>query len=194
MLKNLISGTGLPVAFSMTCGASGPCTWKRYIVWTRRQAAREPLERSLVALELDVVVAGRHVVLEPVADWRPADEAEPVRLEMKQDAVADHVAVVVARNELLCLVRREARERVHADVAEELERVGPFDVALHHVVALIEEHAALLPCALLVAPIRVLRRDHGIDVRRRLRVAQHVDGIAGRAQRLFQILVAHRVQ
>ena len=29
MLKNLISGSGPPVAFSSTSSAVGPCTWKR---------------------------------------------------------------------------------------------------------------------------------------------------------------------
>ena len=111
---------------------------------------------------------------------------------MKQDAVADHLAVVVARRELLGLVDGEVLEGVGREVRQQLQRIGAFDEQVHHVVRLIEQDAGLGPGALLVAPVGEFRSDDRIDVRADLRIAHHLDDAAtGGLDRLFQILVSH---
>ena len=120
-----------------------------------------------------------------------ADVAQLVLLEVEQDAVADDVAVVAAGRELLGAVDGELREAVGREVRDELKGVRSFEVLLDHVVRLIEEHAGLAPGALLVAPVGVLGGHDGVDVRADLRIAQHVDGVAGRFQQVFQALLAH---
>ena len=111
---------------------------------------------------------------------------------MKQNPVADHIAVVAAGNELLGAVDRELRKAIDRQMGEQLEGVGPLDEQIHHVVGLIEEHAGLPPGLLLVAPVGEFGRDHRIDVGSDLRIAQHRDWIAGGLQRFFQVLVGHR--
>jgi hypothetical protein len=107
---------------------------------------------------------------------------------VEQDPVADDVAVVVRRRELLGAVDREIREAVAAQIGEHLHRVRAFDVLLDHVVRLVVEHRGLLPRKLLVAPVGELARHHRVDVSADLRIAQHGDGVAGGAQHLLQVL------
>ena len=88
----------------MTSIALGPWSWKRYE--RRRPSVR--MRAALVALELDVVVAGLGVEGDPVEHRRAADHVELVLGEVEQDHVADDVAVGRARDELLGLVDGEA--------------------------------------------------------------------------------------
>ena len=74
---------------------------------------------------------------------------------------------------------------------KQLERVRALDEQIDHVVGLVEQHAGLAPGALLVAPVGELGRDHRIDVGADLRIAHHLDDVAGGLDRLFQILVSH---
>jgi hypothetical protein len=119
------------------------------------------------------------VELNPVRRRRPADEHEVVLLEVEQDAVADHVPAVAARDELLGAVDGEVREAVDREVRAQLHCVGALDVDVDHVVRLIEQHGALPPCGLLVAPVRKFARYDGVDVSADARIAQKVDGIFG---------------
>ncbi len=82
-----------------------------------------------------------------------------------------HVPVGSAGDEVLCPVEGEAVEAVDPEVGEQGQRVGPPHQQVVHVERLVEEEAARLPGALLVAPVRELRRDAGKDVRTGLRVA-----------------------
>ena len=134
--------------------------------------------RALVTLDADVVPAGLRVVLDPVVRGRAADEAHPVLVEEEEDPVSDHVAVVVAGDELLRLVHGCVLERVDAEVGEEPDHVGALDVEIRHVVRLVEERARVAPRGLLVPPVRELTRHRRIDVRADLRVARHLDRAA----------------
>jgi hypothetical protein len=131
------------------------------------------------------------VVLHPVQRGRAADQVEAVRRKVEQDRVADHVAVVIARDKLLRRVDAEVVERVDAEPCEHLERVAAFDVEVRHVVRLIEQRAGLTPRTLLVAPVSELARHDRERVRPDLRVAQHVDRALRGPDRVFETLVRH---
>src|SRR5262249_4724380 len=78
---------------------------------------------SFVALQLYVVAAGFAMILHPVMDRRPAHKIEQVLLEIKQNHIADHVAVVIARNKLLSAARFKPLEAVDSQVGEQPQRV-----------------------------------------------------------------------
>ena len=137
---------------------------------------------------LHVVAAGLAVVLHPVVHRRPADQVEPVLFEVEQDDVADDVAVVIAGDVLLGLVRAEILEGVHAEVLEDLRRVRSLHVHVGHVVRLVEQDAGLPPRALFVSPVRVLQRNDGIDVRSGLRLAQQLHRASDRCSRSSRLL------
>jgi hypothetical protein len=58
-------------------------------------------------------------------------------------------------------------------------------------VRLVEQDAGISPRALLVAPVRVLGWDDGIDIRSDLRIAEHGHGVPDGFQQIFQALAAH---
>ena len=127
----------------------------------------------LIERHLHVVAAGLRVIGDPVQHRCATDEVELLGREVKQDDVADHVAVGGARHELLGLVDLEVVEGVHAQPRQQGHRVRPLDGQLGHVERLVVEHAGVLPRPLLVAPVRVLGGNAGVHVRPDLRVAQH---------------------
>ena len=131
--------------------------------------------RSIVAGELDLPAAGLRVELHPVDGRRAADQIELVLRLAKHDHVADDVAVIAARRELLGPVGREVRKAVGRERREHLHRVRAGDEKFRHVVRLIEEDRRLAPGSLLVAPVRVLGRNHRVHVGPDLRVPQKVD-------------------
>ncbi len=132
--------------------------------------------------------------LNPVGRGCATDVEQLVLFEMEEDAVADDMSVRRARRELLRAIDRELREAVGREVREELQGVGPFDQLLGHVVRLVEQDTGVAPRALLVTPVRVFGRHYRIHVGADLRIAEQVDGIAGRAQQIFQALMAHDAQ
>jgi hypothetical protein len=146
---------------------------------------------ALVAFQLDVIPAGLAVVLHPVVHRRPADQVEAVLLEMEQYDVADDVAVVVAGDELLGLVRTEVLKAIDPETLEHLRRVRPLHVHIGHVVRLVEQDRGLAPGALFVSPVRELRRHDGIDVRAGLRLAQQFHWTADGLQHVLEALVTH---
>ena len=153
--------------------------------------ARRVDRGALVALELHVVSARLCVVLHPVVSGGTADEAHPVLGVVEEDAVADHVAVLVAGDELLRLVDREVLEGVDAESRQQVDHVRPLDVQVGHVMRLVEQGARLPPRDLLVAPVRELGRNLRIDVRPDLGVPHQIHRIAGRLQQFFQASLTH---
>src|SRR5690606_19933356 len=153
--------------------------------------AHRPGRGTIVLLDLDVVAAGRGVELDPVRRRRASDIDELVLLEMEEDAVADDVTVVRDGNVLLGLVDAEVCEAVDRRLGEQLQRVRAFDVEVHHVMGLIEEHARLTPRALLVAPVRELGGNHRINIGTDLRIPKQINGIPYRLQQIFQASLAH---
>src|SRR5215471_9359048 len=110
---------------------------------------------------------------------------------MEQNSVADYMAAVAARNELLGAVDRKLREAVDRQIREQLQGIRPFDPLFDHVMGLVEKHAAIAPSALLVAPITVFRRNDWVNVGSDLRIAEQVHRIAGGLQQAFKALVTH---
>ena len=150
-----------------------------------------PGDGPLVSLQLDFVFAGFGVILNPVVNRGPADEQQLIFAKVKEDGVANHMSVVAASDELLRLVDRIILEAVDAGRRHQLDRVRAFDPHVGHVVRLIEQHARLLPRALLIPPIGKLGRNHRIHVRTQLRISQHLHRIAGGVDRVLQIFGAH---
>ena len=71
---------------------------------------------AFVAFDGDVVAAGFSVELHPVFSGRPANEVEAVLVEMKQDGVADDVAIGRAGDELFGLVDFEIFETIDGEI------------------------------------------------------------------------------
>ena len=145
----------------------------------------------LVPLDGHVVVAGLGVELHPVVRGRTADKADPVLVQEEENCIADHVAVVIAGDELLGLVHLEARERVDAEVGEQPEHIRAFEVQVGHVVRLVEKRSGLAPRDLLLHPVRELTRHRRVDIWPDLRVARHLDRAADGLQLLLQTPVRH---
>ena len=127
--------------------------------------------RTVVFDDLDVEAAGLGVEHDPVGRRRAADEHVLVRREVEQDAVADDVAVVADRHELLGLLGREAFEAVDGEIGQELGGIRAFDEQVHHVVRLVEQHGGLAPSFLFGTPVAEFRGDDRVHVGTDLRVA-----------------------
>ncbi len=110
--------------------------------------------------------------------------------EPKENHVADHVTVVIADDILLGLVRTEILECVDAEVGQQLQGVRTFHIHVGHVIRLVEQNARLLPGALLIPPVRVFGRHHGIYVRPCHGIAQQLHR-RGFLQERFQAAAAH---
>src|SRR6185436_1050996 len=95
--------------------------------------------RSLVSFDSDVVTAGLRVKLHPVRRRWPADETQPVLLQVKENGIADHIALVVACDELLRLVDFESFETVDGKIGEQTKSVRPVDIEIRHVVRLVQQ-------------------------------------------------------
>ena len=102
----------------------------------------------------------------------------------EDDHVADDVAVGRHRDVVLGPGGVEAGEAVDREALEETRRVGPLDDQLVHVVRLVEQHRAVAPGALLVAPVGELGATTGYTYMPILEFAQHVDGVPSPAGRL----------
>ena len=184
MWKNLISGTGLPGDLLHHLERVGTLD-----LIAIGLAAALVLRRSLVASGGGVVAARLEVELHPVGHRRAADDVERVLAEVEEDRVADHVALGVAAHDLLAGVDLERLEAVHADVGQQLQRVGPLDVQVRHVMRLVEERARFAPRALLVAPVGELVLHHRKGIGTDLGIAQQVHRGGYRLQQLLQVLI-----
>jgi hypothetical protein len=189
MLKNFNSSGFLPIAFSITFMAFGPWTLEA----VRLALAIGAQRRTLVELDLHVILAGRGMEHHPVERRGAANEVEFVFGKVEQDDVADDVTFGSHRHELLGLVRLEALVAVHRQIREQLQRVRTFDREIGHVIGLVEQHAGFLPGLLLVTPVGVFGRHTRINVRSGLLIAQQLDRILHAVQYVFQSFGSHRI-
>jgi hypothetical protein len=95
----------------MICLALGPWIWIAEVP-TAHCLAVGGRGRTIVADVLHVEAAGLAVKLDPVHGRRAPDKQELVLGQVKQDAVADHIAVVADRHHLFGLVDGETVEAV----------------------------------------------------------------------------------
>jgi hypothetical protein len=121
----------------------------------------------------------------PTDGGRAPHENHLVLFQVKQDTVADYIAVIAAGSELLGSIDRELGKCIEAKVGDELECIRSLDVKIRHVVGLVKENTALAPGALFVAPVRVLGGDNRVDVGSDLRIAEHVHRIPGALEQSF---------
>src|SRR6516164_7856877 len=129
--------------------------------------------------------------LDPICRGSASDEEKIVLGQMKQNAVADDVAAVAARDELFCAVHRELAKAVDRQMRQHLEGVRTLHGLLHHVVRLVEKNAAIAPGALLITPVCVFSRDYRIDIGSDLRISEHIHRIAGGLQKALEALITH---
>ena len=78
------------------------------VIFAEYRLAHRARRRTVVVFDLHVVFAGLGVVLDPVGSRIAADEDQRIFGEIEQNAVADHLAVVIYRRELLGLVDGES--------------------------------------------------------------------------------------
>src|SRR5262249_59741171 len=71
-----------------------------------------------VAEGAGLVAAGLDVVLHPIVSGRTPDQIESILAHREQNRIADDVAVVIARYELLRLIRLEVLKAVDAQIGE----------------------------------------------------------------------------
>ncbi len=147
--------------------------------------------RAVVVLEVELVVARLAVVAQPVGGGVAAHPDELVIVQVKQDAVADHVAGRSAGHELLGHVHREVGHAVDPDALDQLQRIRALEVEVHHVVRLVEQHRRLPPRLLLAPPVRELVGHDRVDVGAGLRVAQELGRVFVRVQDVLEGLGTH---
>ncbi len=152
-----------------------------------------PAHGALVQLDLDVVAAGLGVEADPVQHWNTADQIELVLAQIEQDDVADNIAVIAARHELLGFVDGEILQAVDAQIGQQLQGARAFHQQVGHMVGLVEQNAGLLPGDLLVTPVGVFGRNARIGVGAGLLVTQKLGDVLFRTQDGFEIAGHGRV-
>src|SRR6202034_4494526 len=108
-----------------------------------------------------------------------SDKHQLFGLQVKQDSVANHIAVVTAGRELFGSVHRELGEAIEPQIGSQLHRIGSFHVRVGHVVALVEKNATISPGTLFIPPVRVFGGNDGIDIGAYLRITQEVNWALG---------------
>jgi hypothetical protein len=84
---------------------------------------------------------------------RPSDKIEFIFIQIKENGIANHIAIMAAGNKLLGLVDFEIFKAIDAKIGEQLESVGALHVEVRHVVRLVEESTGFLPGPLFISPI-----------------------------------------
>jgi hypothetical protein len=141
--------------------------------------------RSVVANHVNLESAGLGLKLDPVDGGGAPDKQQFVLVQIEENAVPDHVAVITAGHHLLGLAGPEIGEAVDRTERHKALGVGSLDGQFRHVVRLVKQHRAVAPGVLLVAPIGKLARNHRINVRPYPRVAQQLNGILNGLQEVF---------
>src|SRR5207245_11122386 len=96
------------------------------------------------------------VELHPNGRGRSRDKIELVVVQMKENGIANDVAVVVAGNKLLGLIGLESLEAVYTQIRKQLECNRTLDVKISHMVRLIEKSTGVPPRTLFISPVREL--------------------------------------
>ena len=95
-------------------------------------------------------------MLHPIVSGRAPDEIESIFTQIKEDRVANHIAVMVTCNKLLGLIDFEVFKAIDAKIGEQFESVRALHIKIRHVVRLVEKSAGFLPCTLFISPVREL--------------------------------------
>jgi hypothetical protein len=106
---------------------------------------------------------------------RTPHEVESIFIEIKENRIANHIAIMVTRNELLGLIDFEVFEAIDTQIREQFEGVRTLHVKIGHVVGLVEKRAGLLPRTLLISPVRKLGPDHRKGIWSYLGITQQLD-------------------
>ena len=131
----------------------------------------------LIPLRGCLVPASLQIILHPiVSGWTP-DKIESIFIEIKEDRIANHIAIMVARNKLLGLIDFEVLKAIDAEIGEQFEGVRTVHIKIGHVVRLVEKSAGFLPCTLFISPVRKLGTHHRKGIRSYLRITQQFDWI-----------------
>src|SRR6267378_7953685 len=85
------------------------------------------------------------VVLNPVVHGGPADEKQFIRVEVKENPVADHESLVTGRNKLLGFIDGKILNAIDTRCGEQFERVRSLYPHIGHMVGLVEKNAGFLP-------------------------------------------------
>src|SRR5207245_8960427 len=112
--------------------------------------------RPLVSFYLSLIAASFRVELHPIGRGRSPDKIEFVVVQMKENGIANDVAVVVAGNKLLGLIDLESLEAVYTQIRKQLECNRTLDVKISHMVRLIEKSTGVPPRTLFISPVREL--------------------------------------
>ena len=146
-------------------------------------------EGVVVTDELDIPIAGLDVVLDPVRKRR-GHQVVVVLAELEENAVADHVAAVVHRDQLLRATGLVRGRRVRADPGEEVRGVRAGDEQIRHVVGLIQQRDRVPPGGLFAPPVGEFGL-HREGERARLRVADNLHRASGLVDGCLKTLTGH---
>jgi hypothetical protein len=105
---------------------------------------------------------------------RTPDEVEFIFVEIKEDRVTNHIAIMVTRNELLGLIDFEVFKAIDSEIGEQFEGVRTLYIQIGHMVGLVEKSAGFLPCTLFISPIRKFRTHHRKGIWSYLRISQQL--------------------
>jgi len=142
--------------------------------------------RPFVSFRRCLIPASLYAILHPIAGGRPADEIELVLRQVKKDGITDDIAIVIARDEVFCLIDFEILEAIDAQIRKHFERIRPFDINVRHMMGLIEQSAGFAPRTLFIPPVRELVTNHGKRVGTDLRIPQQFNRISHRLQDFLQ--------
>src|SRR5258708_25652219 len=99
-------------------------------------------------------------MLHPIVSRRTADEIESIFSEIKEDRVANHIALMVTGNKLLGLINFKILKAINAKIRKQFDSIRTFNIKIRHVVRLVKKSAGFLPCTLFISPVRKLRAYH----------------------------------
>ena len=148
-------------------------------------------DHVFVAGDFDRQVGLLGVELQPVARRRRADHPQEICALTEDDGIGNQMPTGVHHYQLLRPHGFEVAQIVGGKLADKGQPVGPANVQLGHMERLFEQHDAMVPGALLVAPVGELGRDTGKNDGPVVGRAQHVERAAVRLNFLFEV---HRLE
>jgi len=82
----------------------------------------------LVALSGGLIAARLYVVFNPIQGGRTAHQVELVFVQVEENRIPNHIAVVIAGNKLLGLVDLEILKAIDGEIGKHFQCVGPLDI------------------------------------------------------------------